>query len=144
MLLLHFVLFRFAFMWVRLYGVGFMRVPFLGLLCGHVLGVLSSAFLWIHHMPCKPLRGIPLCRRTSLLSHSSVSGRASLMAQLVRNPPAICEARLRSLGWDDPLEKGKAVHSSVLVWRVHGLCSPWGRKESDTTEPLSRSLSVDI
>ena len=113
-------------------------------LCGHVLGVLSSAFLWIHHVPCKPLRGIPLCRRASLLSHSSVSGRASLMAELVRSPPAICEARLRSLGWDDPLEKGKAAHSSVLAWRVHGLCSPWGRKESDTTEPLARSLSVDI
>ena len=36
-----------------------------------------------------------------------------------------------SLGWDDPLEKGKATHSNILVWRV-----PWGSKESDTTEQL--------
>ena len=55
--------FCFAFMWMRLYGVDFMRVPFLGFICGHVLGVLvSSVFLWIHHMPYKPLHSIPLCR----------------------------------------------------------------------------------
>ena len=36
------------------------------------------------------------------------------------------------LGWEDLLEKGKATHSSILAWRIHGLYSPWGRKESDT------------
>ena len=39
-----------------------------------------------------------------------------------------------SLGREDPLEKGKATHSSILAWRIHGLYSPWGRKELDTTE----------
>ena len=39
----------------------------------------------------------------------------SLVAQLVQNLPAMQETRVRSLGWDDPLEKGKATHSSVLA-----------------------------
>ena len=43
---------------------------------------------------------------------------ASLVAQLVKNPPAMWETRVRSLGWEDPLEKGKATHSSILAWRI--------------------------
>ena len=45
---------------------------------------------------------------------------ASLMAQLVKNLPAVRETWVRSLGWEDPLEKGKATHSSILTWRI-----PW-------------------
>ena len=45
---------------------------------------------------------------------------ASLVAQLVKNPPAMQETWVWSLGWEDPLEKGKATHSSVLAWRI-----PW-------------------
>ena len=41
---------------------------------------------------------------------------ASLVAQLVKNPPAVQETWVRSLGWEDPLEKGKANQSSVLAW----------------------------
>ena len=63
---------------------------------------------------------------------------ASLVAQLVKNPPAIREIWVLSLGWEVPLEKGKATHSSILAWRT--LYSPWGHKESDTTEPLSLHL----
>ena len=40
------------------------------------------------------------------------------MAQLVKNPPAIRETWVQSLGWEDPLEKRKATHSSVLAWRI--------------------------
>ena len=43
---------------------------------------------------------------------------ASLMAQLVKNPPAMQETWVRSLGWADPLKKGKATHSSSLAWRI--------------------------
>ena len=43
---------------------------------------------------------------------------ASLVAQLVKNPPAMWKTWVRSLGWEDPLEKGKATHSSILVWRI--------------------------
>ena len=43
---------------------------------------------------------------------------ASLVAQLVKNPPAVWETWVRSLAWEDPLEKGKATHSSILAWRI--------------------------
>ena len=45
---------------------------------------------------------------------------ASLVAQLVKNPPAMWDIWVRSLGWEDLLEKGKATHSSILAWRI-----PW-------------------
>ena len=45
---------------------------------------------------------------------------AFLVAQLVKNLPAIWEASVRSLGWEDPLEEGKATHSSILAWKI-----PW-------------------
>ena len=43
---------------------------------------------------------------------------ASLVAQLVRNPPAMQETWVQSLGCEDPLEKEKATHSSILAWRI--------------------------
>ena len=43
---------------------------------------------------------------------------ASLEAQLVKNPPAMWETWVPSLGWEDSLEKGKATHSSILAWRI--------------------------
>ena len=43
------------------------------------------------------------------------------MAQLAKNPPAMWEIWVRSLGWEDPLEKGKATHFSILAWRIHRL-----------------------
>ena len=43
---------------------------------------------------------------------------ASLVAQLVKNLPAMQETWVRSLGWEDPLEKGEATHSSILAWRI--------------------------
>ena len=42
------------------------------------------------------------------------------MAQTVKNPPATQETQVQSLGWEDPLEKGMAVHTSILIWRI-----PW-------------------
>ena len=42
---------------------------------------------------------------------------ASLVTQMVKNPPAIRETWVRSLGWEDPLEESMAVHSSILAWR---------------------------
>ena len=44
----------------------------------------------------------------------------SLMAQLVKNPPAMQKTLVQSLGWKDPLEKTKATHSSIMAWRI-----PW-------------------
>ena len=45
---------------------------------------------------------------------------ASLAAQLVKNPPAMLETWVQSLGWEDPLEQGKTTHSSILAWII-----PW-------------------
>ena len=42
----------------------------------------------------------------------------SLVAQLVKNPPAMWETWIRFLGWEDLLEKGEATHSSILAWRI--------------------------
>ena len=58
------------------------------------------------------------------------------LTQTVKRLPAMWQTWVQSLGWEDPLEKGKATHSSVLAWRIHGLYSPRGRKEWDTTERL--------
>ena len=53
------------------------------------------------------------------------------MAQLVKNPPAMLETWVQSLGWEDALEKGKAAHSSILAWRipwtVHGVAKSQAR-----------------
>ena len=66
---------------------------------------------------------------------------ASLVTQKEKNLPATQETQVRPVHWEDPLEKGKATHSSILAWRIpwteesKGVgYSPWGRKESDTTE----------
>ena len=69
---------------------------------------------------------------------------ASLVAQMVKNLPAKWETWVQSLGWQDPLEKGTATHSSILAWRI-----PWteepdglesmGCKELDTTEQLTHA-----
>ena len=66
---------------------------------------------------------------------------------MVKNPPAMWETRVQSLGGEDPLGQGKATHSTVfLPGESHGQrslvgYSPWGLKESDMTERLTLSLS---
>ena len=61
--------------------------------------------------------------------HKPHLNRASLVAQSVRNSPAMQETQVRSLGWEDPLEMEMAIHSNILAWRI-----PWteepGRLES--------------
>ena len=63
---------------------------------------------------------------------------ASLVAQLVKNPPAVRETWVPSLGQEDPLEKEMATHSSILAWEIpwteeSGGLQPWGYKELDMT-----------
>ena len=64
-----------------------------------------------------------------------------LVAQLVTNLPAMRETRVRSLGWENPLEERKATHSSILAWRipwiyrVHGVSKSWTQL-SDLHFPL--------
>ena len=58
---------------------------------------------------------------------------------MVKNVPAMQETWVQSLGWEDPLEKGMATHSSILAWRILWIEEPWrvtvhGVTESDSTE----------
>ena len=46
--------------------------------------------------------------------------RAFLVAQMVKNPPAMHETQVQSQGWEDPLEKGMPTHANILAWRI-----PW-------------------
>ena len=50
---------------------------------------------------------------------------ASLVAQMVKNPTAMPETWVRSLGWEDPLEAGMATHSSILAWRIPMVRGAW-------------------
>ena len=60
--------------------------------------------------------------------------RASLVAQSVKNPPALWETWVQSLGWEDSLEKGKVTTPVFWPGEFHGLYSPWSHKELDTTD----------
>ena len=60
----------------------------------------------------------------TLISHTHEG--FSLVAQLVKNPPAMWETWVQSLGWEDPLEKGTATHSSILAWRISWIEEPGG------------------
>ena len=62
------------------------------------------------------------------------------MAQLVKNPPAMRETWVGSLGWEDTLEKGTATTPVFWPGEFHRLYRTWGRNELDTTEQLSLSL----
>ena len=67
---------------------------------------------------------------------------ASLVAQLVKNPPAMRETWVPSLAWEDPLEKGKAAH--LYSGLENSMDSPWGHQELDTTERLSLACDSKV
>ena len=81
--------------------------------------------------------------------------KAFLVVQMVKNPPAMRETWVQSLGWEDPLEEGMATHSSVLDWRmlmdkgawraaVHGITQNWTRlKRLSTAEHYSLNMSPE-
>ena len=78
-----------------------------------------------------------MCVYTYICVHINIW--ATLVAQLVKNLSAVREIWVRSLGWEDPLEKEMATHSSFFAWRIQWTAelaghSPLGHKESDTTE----------
>ena len=79
--------------------------------------------------------------RMSFTSTEYTIFRASLVAQMVKRLPAMQETWVRTLGWEDPLEKEMATHCSTLAWKIPwteepGRLHPWGHKESDTIEQL--------
>ena len=61
-----------------------------------------------------------LCILLLLIQVKNVPQGVSLVAQMVKNPPAMQETWIQSLDWEDPLEKGMTTYSSILAWRI-----PW-------------------
>ena len=97
--------------------------------------VVEVPLAWVLHTPSTQ------SNRFNSLS----SLQASLVAQMVKNLPATQETWVWSLGWEAPLEKGMATHSSILAWRIPSQrslmgYSPLGCKELDTTEWITLSL----
>ena len=104
--------------------------------CRQILYNLSHTFDYNPHIPSFHPSGslgivFPHCMFTLVVS---------LVAQTVKNLPAMQETRVRSLGWKDPLEKAMGTHSSILAWKVPWT-NIWDCKESDTTKRLLLSVS---
>ena len=59
---------------------------------------------------------------------------ASLVAQTLKNPPAMQKTQVRSLDWEDPLEKEMATHSSILAWRI-----PWAEEPAQLVHEVAKS-----
>ena len=101
----------------------------------HSKGILNTK---LHHQH-------PLQYLNMLFTHESsieILLGIFLVAQLVKNPTAMQETLVWSLGWEDPLEGDKATHSSILAWRIPWTEDPGGLQstgstESDATEQLS-------
>ena len=66
-----------------------------------------------------------------------------LIAQLVKNPPAMQETWVRPLGWEDPLEKGRATHSSILAWRIPWTVDPGGLQSLGPTNSQCGELEEE-
>ena len=64
-------------------------------------------------------------------------GQVSLVAQTVKNLPAVWETWVQSLGWEDLLEKGMAIHSSILAWRIPWTEEPGGPQSMGSQKSLT-------
>ena len=131
------------------------------------LAVKFSHFDWLHHIPlgfsdssvgkkaaCN--EGDPGLIPGWGRSHGEGIGypllysQFFLVAQMVKNPSAMWETWVQSLGWEDPLEEDMATHFSILAWRIamdRGAwwgAVHWGRKDSDVTELLSTAQQYHI
>ena len=80
----------------------------------------TAAFQKPDASPALPFMSVNQTIVSSLFRGHLAGVWASLVAQLEKNSPAMQETWVRSLGWEDPLEKGTATHSSILAWRI-----PW-------------------
>ena len=108
---------------------------------GQSIGVSASATVF----PMNSQGWFPLGLTGDKLRHSlssffhlviSLKG-ASLVAQMVKNLPAMWETQVWSLSWEDPLEEGMATHSSILAWRILMDRGPW----KDTVHGVAKSLT---
>ena len=120
----------------KLISDGHTSVPFL---CPTYNTLILPLFS-IYRQKIPPLEISQSMKITALDALLVVQTYVSLVAQTIKNPPAVQETWVRSLGQEDPLEKGMATHSSIITWRI-----PWTEKpgrllsmesqESDITKP---------
>ena len=82
--------------------------------------------------------GIIQCNFLNKFLGKILNSQASLVAQTVKNSPAMHKTWVRSLGWEDPLEEGMATHSSILAWRVPRTEEP-GRLWSNGSQRIRQS-----
>ena len=90
-----------------------------------MLGHMVALFLKIYLFLCVYF-GAALHRLWDFSSQPRTEPRASLVAQMVKNLPAMWETWVQSLGQEDPLEKGMATHSGILTWRIPRTEEPAG------------------
>ena len=100
-----------------------------------VIGI--KLFLMLYELPIfvKEFVVYKMCLRIVKFSPLSLFLRASLIAQLLKNLPAMQETWVRSLGWEDPQEKGMATHSSILAWKI-----PWTEEPGGLQSMGSRRI----
>ena len=79
----------------------------------------DSCLQYSWHLPAPPVSSSSIAAESQIWPHIGLTW-ASLIAQLVKNLPAMRETQVRSLDWEDALKKVKATHSSILAWRI-----PW-------------------
>ena len=103
----------------------------------------SSSSFSSSHQIYKVVITIPILHKRKLrfIVFKFIVFKTSLVASTVKRLSTMQETWVQSLGWEDPLEKEMAIHSVLLPGKSHGQrslvgYSPWGRKESDTTEQL--------
>ena len=85
---------------------------------------------------------LPSLAQSLLLIGSFQQSWASLIAQLIKNQPAMWETWVRSLGWEDPWRRQRLPTPVLWPGEFHGLCSPWGCKEWDMSERLSLACHI--
>ena len=121
----------------------------------HLCCLISKLCLTLCHsmdcsLPGSPVHGIfqarvlewvatSYSRRSSQPRDQTCVSCISCIGRWVKRLSTMWETQVQSLGWEDPLEKEMAIHSSTIAWKIHGQrslvgYSPWGCKESDTTE----------
>ena len=96
---------------------------------------LPRAFSSLYSLRCTQH---PFFKELISLKNSTASVFASLVAQIAKSSPAMQETRVRSLGWEDPLEKEVAPHSSILAWRI-----PWTEEPGGLQSVESQRVGQD-
>ena len=100
------------------------------------MALLVNSFESLHPYVC--IEFSASCVSFQLYEILEFMSQASLMAQMVKNLPAMQETQVQSLGWEDPLEKGMATYSSILAWRI-----PWTEEPGELQSIGSQRVGHD-